>query len=265
MDPSGGERFAFEMVRRALPGVIIEHRDTGAADRQGEVDAHIVYSGGRRAALEVTTLVGQAEAEIEATLGRDNFMWTFPELNGFWMCSVGPETNLREAKAKLPQLLRFCEQQNVRDPDLLYRTAHPLVEWFRDAGLSAGRSTDTPEGRAGTVAVTPTGDGGAVGNMEGVADWLSSVIREPHCVRKVGKLLRSGLDELHLFIAVDGSGTPFTVFYGLCWGEGLPPGSPSIAPLAAVWVIARWSPDVLVYQADGGWTRFPVREPDLDR
>lgn len=264
VDPSPGERFAFEMIPRALPGVTVEHRDTGASDRQGEVDAHIVYPDGRRAALEVTTLVGQAEAEIEARLVRDNFTWDFPDLDGFWMCSVGPHTDLRAAKEKLPILLSFCEEQNVRDPDLLHLAAHPLIQWFRDADLSAGRSTHTPDGRAGTVAVTPTGAGGAVGNMEGVSDWLSTVVREPHCARKVDKLVRSGLSELHLFVAVDGSGAPFAEFYGMCWGEGLPADTASIEPLAAVWIIARWATDILLYRGNGGWSRVPVREPQLE-
>lgn len=166
----------------------------------------------------------------------------------------GPAHPPGRGQAVLPELLGYCETQNILDPAFVLPVQHRHAPWFQRSGISA-RADPTLKHRAGQVHVMPHGRGGAAGNMEAVTEWVSQVLAEPHCSRKIGKLVRSGLEERHLFLVVDHSGAPFAGFYAMAWGEDVPLASPELGELTHLWLAPRWSQVVLTYDQGTGWRR----------
>jgi len=93
-----------------------------------------------------------------------------------------------------------------------------------------------------------------VGPPEAVPPWLTEELQTAHCGAKIEKLIRSGYDETHLFLHIDGKGEAFPVFYEMSWEGTLPPESPDLPPrLTHVWLARRWARRVLTYDEDSGW------------
>lgn len=255
-EPSNREQLAFEVVRRVL-GADVEHHDTGG--RQAAVDGLIHYDTGAPAALEVTVLTDPLAHEVETLLATDDFTWDLPGCAWAWTVAVPPAARVKELRENLPRVARWCEEHQVVDPSArAYLLGLPGAEvwfdWLRRTGVSVhGHPNATTH--AGKAMVVPSGNGGAVGDLTAVPEWLSEELRSARSKRKVEKLLASGYEETHLFLIVDDTGAPFAGFYALAFGDGLPEDASDIAGLTCVWLAPRWSQTVLRYDARTGWSR----------
>lgn len=70
--------------------------------------------------------------------------------------------------------------------------------------------------------ITPTGRGGAAGDVDAVTAGLDAELTSERTRRKVRKLIASGLGERHPYLHVDGSGAPFAGFYAMAFTEAFP-------------------------------------------
>lgn len=234
----------------------VEHRDDGR--RQGEVDAHILGVNGRRSALEVTVVADQATLEVEQVLiARDS-----PSIAGLrwrWDVRPGPTTRTNGFHRRLAILLPACERDGVTRPnDLRPRSqleADALASHLdSDCTIVGNPLTNSP----GTVDVLPPTSGGAVDEgLVGLTDWIGIALASGHLARHVDKLLRTGLDQQHLFLIVHQTGMPFSLYYALAFDRALPPERPVLPKgVTHLWLSTGWrAGGILRFDPEVGWVR----------
>jgi hypothetical protein len=252
------ERTAFGIIRR-VTGTPVHQRDDNT--QPGMVDGWWPLPDGRRAVVEVRLLVDPAAAEVSSRFGEHDHRLSVDGLEHHWEVHVGPEVRVDELRRDLPTLLLWFEQ---RHPSLdgfeeLWRSQVqlPVLGRYVEAGqLDAYRHTDLPS--PGYVNLLPPAIGGAAGDGETVAVWLSELLRSDRLAKHLAKLAAADAEERHLWLGVHMSGAPFAPFYALTDGTVVPQTDPVVpAHLDAVWLFPQFSAPVLVWRRGKGWSRHP--------
>jgi hypothetical protein len=109
-DTTYQERLAFAVTATVL-GVTVE--PYGRDGRQRAVDAILPYSGGRTAALEVSSTGPDDEAPIQHFLGDRGRSKTIPGVNGTWVVEL-PRRFRPASMPKVERALRQCEEQGFK-------------------------------------------------------------------------------------------------------------------------------------------------------
>ena len=247
--PTPEEKLAFKIVADEL-GVTMDL--TRELEAPNQVDAVLTTAEGTAfAALEVTTLCDQATAESERLLSRDRHRWHFPGLRWWWSVEMPASVRLNEAKKHLPVALRLFEEQGITHPQpnpFGPPPSVPATKWYVDNHVSAhGFINVATDGSSrmrepGSVMVTSPAVGGFSGNVDEISLWISTELKSSPLLRsKLAKLQRSGFDEQHLFLFVDPSGAPYSVFDNLAGELGVPTATPELETITHLWLFPAYS------------------------
>lgn len=267
--PTPQEQLAFKVVELDL-GVALDLTRELTAPNQ--VDAVLLTSEGTGfAALEVTTLCDRDKAETSRLLGKDKHRWHFPGLRWWWSVEMPAGVRLNEAKAQLPLALRLFEAHDIKHPQrnpIGPPPSDPAVRWYVDNRISAFGFADVcTDGSSrvrapGSVMVLPPAIGGFSGSVEEVPRWISDELASSALLRsKLAKLQRSGFEEQHLFLFVDISGAPFSVYDHLT-SLAVPTITPELETITHLWLFPSYPFSRTVLRWSGqGWRRCPIPEP----
>lgn len=261
--PTPEERLAFKIVERELGVALDLTRELKAPN---QVDAILTTAEGSGfAALEVTALRDPETAESERLLSRDKHRWHFPGLRWWWSVEMPAGVRLNEAKQQLPIALRLFEEHGIKRPapnPFGPPPSEPAIKWYVDNRVSAHGFTDVAtdgSSRArepGSVMVTPPGIGGLSGSMDEIPPWVSNELKtSPLLQSKLAKLQRSGFDEQHLFLFVDMSGAPFSVYNNLASEPAVPTAVPALETITHLWLFPMPSFGSLLTWERAGWRR----------
>jgi len=238
------------VVGRAL-GVAVEHWDTGAADRQGAVDAHLVYPDGRTAALEVTTLGDEASFKSRRKMAADDYRWHFDGLAWWWTAYAAATVHLDELRLRLPDFLRQAEQAGNAHPGWVSPPlSHtPVGSWVNDGSLTLV-GHPSPQ-HAGRVEILPPIGISWVGTGEQPGSWLSGQLAAGDLRDHVSKLVRSGMPELHLFVHLTPWGPPGSVFHAVAFDRERTDLDPvNLGPLTYLWLAPSFDTNLWCFHAD---------------
>jgi len=239
---------AAHLVAEVLGGQANSRDVTGRGAIDGTHDFDVTLSDGKVVALEVTTAARQEMVGTFAALG--GFVDAkFPSLTHNWSLTGrhpddehrGPQ--IRQLLRSGDALLRDLEAADVSKFDEVHRSAPPVtdpvaqeaVRRLHQLGVFAGQAMGVAPAGEAFVAVALVGGGGSVD-----PDALNqSVTRETQA--NLAKLERSGGDELHLFVWIDGSMFSEEMAMYL---RNVPPSGPLLPPsITTVWA-ATWGPGV---------------------
>jgi hypothetical protein len=238
---------AAHLVEEVLGGNATSRDRRGPGATDGSHDFDVALPNGRSAALEVTTA---AREEIVATFAAMKQLYDakFPDLTYNWSLTArhpdeehrGPQ--VREITRTANSLLRDLELAGVTEFDTVYRSTAPTTDLlaqeavgrFGQFGVFAGRQMGVARSPGDAYVVLALVGGGGVMDPDALNQ---SVRREADA--NVAKLARSGADECHLFVWIDG--TMFSEEIAL-YLRHVPTIGPSLPPpIATVWV-ATWGP-----------------------
>jgi hypothetical protein len=264
-EPSPLERLAYEVVRKVL-GVTVEHWDTQAPDRQGQVDAHLHYPDGHQAAFEVTTLGDQKAMQLSSTLERTGFAWP-SDAAWWWTITIRDGRDFPRVQRIYREIIARCEAANVESPWGLpagERRGQNDLHWLLyDSSAEFHGHRDIPnfadDGSLRGVMVTPGGISGSVDRqMTTFAGHLAIALAAPGPANRIAKLLRDPLPERHLYARVEMSGLEFSAFDGLMMAHGIPPEPPPLpADITHLWLMPRFGAHVYLW-APSGWSVHQV-------
>lgn len=251
--PTEHERYAAEVIRR------VGRWDCTYADTEsnGAVDWWLEQEGQRVGGVEVTT-VGDRRA-LQTISAAGGVYWDMPAAQWTWILSYSPETDFREVRCHLEDLVVLCERHTVVKPRLLpwdVQETSAAVQWYEErSGCSLHGLPEAS--RHGVVDVLPRGSGGAVlGESGPMIDWIEKQLRGD-LGRKVRRLDEVPGPERHLFLSVHDSGMPFSHFYVLCATDTVPARDPDLpVGLTALWLLPNLGTSVLWWHRDQGWARF---------
>lgn len=261
--PTAEERLAFKIVEHELGVTLDPTRELKAPN---QVDAILTTAEGSGfAALEVTALRDPETAESERLLSRDNHRWQFLGLRWWWSVEMPAGVRLDEAKQQLPVALRLFEELDIRHPQP--NPFGPLpselaIRWYVENRVSAhGFTNVATDGSSrvrepGSVVVTPPGVGGFSGSMDEIPPWVSNELKTSSLLQsKLAKLQRSGFDEQHLFLFVDMSGVPFSVYNNLASEPAVPTAVPELETITHLWMFPMPSFGSFLTWERAGWRR----------
>lgn len=261
-EPDPIEKLAFAVVGRTL-GVHVEHFDT--CGRRGAVDALLHYPDGRVAALEVSSLGPQQEAEISGVLNGSGYRRAPKGLRGLWIASVPRDFKPVHLRA-LEQGILACEELGLVDlsalPGYLSASTQPTRPRRRDRVTA--RLVEAKPGAKPCIHVTLApiwafeGEG-----IKPLPDELASLLSVERMRSKVAKLDRTGLDERHLFLHARPTAFTAPVFLALAFSEDLPHGPPPLpAGLHRLWLTAEpYARGGVLTATSDGWQRLPPQAP----
>jgi hypothetical protein len=251
------EIFMEEVVRR-VTGATVEHVDDGSAP--GMVDALITYPGGRRAALETTTVADRKRLQMESF----DTALIVPETPHWWELRYPKPLSRKDIEKHVPVLIAWIDQLGFRDVSELKNllSGRPEWEWYRRTGVRLRRYEGASTG--GRVDILPEGGGGAVDEfLRGLGDWVEGQQGEDWWTSNVAKLARSGYEELHLAVRLHESGMPFPTWMGLWDPTEIRSREPQgMEPLTDLWIIPAYGRTVTRWSRSSGWTAT-VYEPAL--
>jgi len=249
------ERFAFDVVRRALGTDVAQHDDGSAHEWSTDTSCCPVGGPG---AVEVTTVGDPAAMQLESIYRTqfvvDGITWS-------WTVNLGSLIRINELRQHLPNLVRLCEELGVRDPDYL-EPIEPCVAWYQasdDIEALGGPETSKP----GSIYLIPgMARGGMVPeHLDGLPAWLEVELRTRRFASDLAKLAASGRTERHLFLRVHDTWLPWELDYLLSGGSVVP--NTSFDPpteLTALWLATRWQNPILWWSRAGGWQRVDISE-----
>ncbi|MGW3586240.1 hypothetical protein ACWDM8_33515 [Streptomyces rubiginosohelvolus] len=258
--PRREEQWVRACLQQALPDVEVRHHDDGS--RPGMHDFDLVREGHRFAALEVTAAADAASLELWK-LVNGGPRWIRDELAGGWMVSLAPTARAKRIRSELPRLLASLEAMGVPRISEDHGPTEDLTEKADRLGIvSAYQSaTDFPGSIYLTISLPPERSGGWVPDTgDAFCHWVSDWLGEPSQSDNLGKLIRSGATERHLFLLLPVFTTaPFEAFDPLMRPDGpLPMLDPELPrEVTHLWAMSslntgdifHWSPSV-------GWMRF---------
>lgn len=187
-----------------------------------------------------------------------------PGLHWQWTARLHRGASVKTIKSALPGILRWCEDHGVLEPEVRAWSQHApgfdVIEMWLDRNRVSIHGRADASGHEGVVWALPSGHGGAAGDLTGVSSWFEAEIVGERTMRKVEKLRATGLQDLQLFLVVDDSGAPFAGFYAMAFTDAVPDVAIDPGDLTSVWVLPRWSPAVLRWSRESGWTRHVVAD-----
>lgn len=264
--PTSEEQLAFKVVEHELGVTLDLTRELKAPN---QVDAVLVNPEGIAfAALEVTTLCDRETAESARLLSKDKHRWHFTGLRWWWSVEMPASVRLNEAKKQLPVALRLFEEHDIKQPrpnPFGPPPSEPAIKWYVDNRISAhGFTNVATDGSSrvrepGSVMVVPPAVGGFSGDMDEISQWISNELRSSTLLRsKLAKLQRSGFDEQHLFLFVDMSGAPFSVYNHLT-SLAVPTVAPELETITHLWLFPSYpfSRTILTWSGEG-WRRCAI-------
>lgn len=251
--PTREERFAASVIEHASRWGV-DFAEDGRTQRQ--VDLWLFEGQRLVGAVEVTRLGDEAMFQADAASG--NVYWRIPAARWAWVLNYDAETDFREVRKHVPSLIQVCEANGVRDPDQLPPDSvdPDALKWYEG---SSAELFGVPEStRSGVVDVLRSGFGGAVNeDLEPLVPWLESQF-EGKLRSKLKKLTSTGLDQRHLFVLVDETSMPFSLFDPLAFGNVVPADGPGRGSgLTGLWLAPSWGGTILVWDRDVGWRRLP--------
>ena len=261
--PTPEEQVAFKIVERELGVSLDLSRELEAPN---QVDAVLMTpEGASFAALEATTLCDKQAAESGRLLSRDKHRWHFPGLRWWWSVEMPVSVRLKEAKQQLPVALRLFEEHGISRPapsPFGPPPTVPAIKWYVDNRISAhGFTSVATDGSSrvrepGSVIVTPPGVGGFSGSVDEIPAWISGELKSSTLLQsKLAKLQRSGFDEQHLFLFVDMSGAPFSVYNNLASEPAVPTAVPELETITHLWLFPMPSFGSFLTWERAGWRR----------
>jgi len=262
--PTPEEQLAFRIVERELGVALDLSRELEAPN---QVDAVLLGSDGRPfAALEVTAIRDPQSAESERLLSRDRHRWYFPGLRWWWTVEMPAKARHKEAKKILPIALRFFEDNGIMHPgpDPFGSTSSlPAIRWCMNNHVSVhGFDNVATDGSSrlrepGSVIVLPPGVGGVSGNVNEISSWITDELRSSKLLQsKHAKLQRSGFEEQHLFLFVDMSGAPFSVYDDLASESDVPTTAPELDSITHLWLFPTPNFSTFLSWNQDGWKRL---------
>jgi hypothetical protein len=257
------ERFACGVAER-VTGVVARAWDVGG--KQGAVDAMLTLLDGREAAFEVTTVGRQDALHTVSLLGHDNYKWPAAG-EWWWSISVGSAQDIPRLKLVYRRIARLCEAAGVQRPeDLPYRDPSRTDEdiaWLTNESSSSmtGHRTVLAEdaSRSRGTSVMPSGDGGAVDEeLIGLRAALEAAFATGNLAGHLAKVGRADTDERHLFLVIHRTALGFPVFYGLAFGDALPPDPPPLpGAVTHLWLAPSLGRRVLLWDGEGWSEHHP--------
>jgi hypothetical protein len=257
------EEWARQVMEAELGVQVVQHDD---GSRPGMHDLDAVFDDGRRAAVEVTSVVDAEQTELW-NLVNGTGRWVEPDLAGGWGVWVTPSTRVRQLRRDLPSFLQALEQAGIRrfpDPASTAPVDVPPagVVRIRQSATEFPGSVyvhlELPNDQVAAF-IADTGDP--------VAAWLGDFLHDDARADVRNKLGASGADERHAFVVVSGlSGESFAVTGVLVADEtALPTHEPRLpAGLTDVWVASVWSRGLGLRWSSvtRSWHGFDKRPPD---
>jgi hypothetical protein len=245
--PSPPEEAATDVVSRVLGAT---------AQPTSEDGVTLVYSDGRRAALEEVTL-GEGEDLRLARLRRESeLQWPAPA-RWWWQVTINDLRGLGRVREVFPVAARACEAQGVPAPGQLPAAAtlsvpdlHWLVHTMPARLLGHPGVLDRP--------TTVTLDNGRPTDREmtdvppAVRDWLACAA----ATRAVRRLTRRRTAERHLYLTLGCVGPAAEAFEALVRGDGVPPEPPpEPASVSHLWLAPVLGSAVFLWSRPDGWRR----------
>ncbi len=205
-------------------------------------------------------LIHEAAAALEVHLGQHQFAVPVAHGKWWWTGSFAVGSRVDKVVSEIPKLVTYCEQRGVTEPggDPQIRsdeTGQAWLKWLSDHGVRLEGHPKANTAHRGSVSLQSASDIVA-DNLEAVPPWLSEWLLSEQGQRKVAKLKRSSCRERHLFLIVDDAKAPFASFNALASADEVPVDHPNLSNgVEVVWLAPRYSPAVLKFDAEHGWSR----------
>jgi hypothetical protein len=125
------------------------------------------------------------------------------------------------------------------------RVHQAFALWCKGSGVDPKRSASSS-----TI-------GGFSGSAEDIPPWISNELKSSTLLQsKLAKLQRSGFDEQHLFLFVEMSGAPFSVYDNLSSEAAIPAATPELATITHPWLFPIPGFGSYLTWQQGGWRRL---------
>lgn len=255
---SSQEKFAALVVADAV-GARAEAHDVEG--RQGAVDVVLSYPDGREAALEVTSQAGAGVQQRNA-LTRNEVpnpgKWT-------WHVTIGSVRDLPELLERYARIIAVSEAHQIPNPSRLYTRDLPSTdfEWLMDSSVTMSGLPDVAAGKRPNrqwIRILPEAQGGGVDEkLAFLPEALAEILSLPNQRRHVEKLRASGLNETHLFVALDEGSLPFAQRAALVGNPTTLPNRGLELPsgLTFLWFVSDFSHTLYRY-GHGVWRIHPI-------
>jgi hypothetical protein len=253
------EQFALKVVGQVLGASVHLWDINGQQHAVEAVMAH--YSGGRIAALEVSSIGPQDEARIINYLDRRGYRRNISGLTRVWYAQVPKDFHPNDLHWIDTALLR-CEALGIDRARRAVGQDSDIDALLRRGVRAGAISAETPEARAYVLVRGVGGPGGR--GIEPLVDELAEELQTPTMWSKIDKLAATGIEERHLLLVVRPSAFSFPVYDGLSFGGPLPSRPPRLPDgLSQVWLLSRVAAGGVVRAvAGGGWHRdYPFGQP----
>jgi hypothetical protein len=188
--------------------------------------------------------------------------------NWTWHIAIGNVSDLpelRELRERYARIIATSESLGIAHPSRLYTRTLPSpdFEWLMESSVTMSGLPDVAaSGRPDRqwIRILPQSDGGGVDeSLSGLPQAVADVLTLPNQVRHVEKLRASGLDETHLFVALDEGSLPFAQRAALLGKPTASPSSQLVLPdgLTFLWFVSDFSHTLYGY-GHGAWRVCPL-------
>jgi len=177
-----------------------------------------------------------------------------------WRISIGDVRDLPELLERDARSITTSEALGISNPSRLHSRHLPSLdfEWLMESSVSMSGMPDVPADERPnrqSIRILPHGDGGGVDDLlEGLPGAIADRLALPNQVRHVEKLRACGLEETHLFLALDEGSLPFAQRAGLVGTPTAMPSEDLALPegLSFLWFVSDSSHTLYAY-GPGGW------------
>lgn len=246
------EEIAAHLVGHALGA---EPRKFDAEGRQSAVDFMLVWSNGRRGALEVTLVTQPESTAWQGLAAKEDWRW--PALSAWEFRPHSHDMPYQRARRAVLKAVELCDQAKVNALDHLppgiSRNDSDLT-WLR--GIGNLRRTNS---KPGVVVLPPVRAEFVDASASDFATLVEEWLQLPHMPRHVEKTRAvAGVDERHLFLVPVDEVLPARFFTN---DFPAPTRSPTgFSGIDGVWVWSNYWHQYLAWLAgEWRWLDFPSR------